>query len=157
MFQGCDEFGDHAGGPSEKDHEQHTDYESSDATSPRHRCPGVTGTGHLGQAVKTKTELIWSSAWDVTGIIVKVNRHLLCLTLPAVSGVESFLCSSVKDCGPDLQRALKRGKGQKKQQQKKKLTGQDFLFFCFSFFKRRLQTRPHIKWHIGKEFDTNVS
>ena len=42
VSQGRDEFGDHAGGPSEKDHEQHTDYESPDAASPRHGYPGVT-------------------------------------------------------------------------------------------------------------------
>lgn len=61
VFQGCDELGDHAGGPSEKDHEQHTDYESPDAPSPRHRRPGVTGTGHhhlsTGVKMKSKTDL----------------------------------------------------------------------------------------------------
>lgn len=40
--QGRDELGDHAGGPSEKDHEQHTDNESPDAAPPRHGDPGVT-------------------------------------------------------------------------------------------------------------------
>lgn len=51
VFQGRDELGDHTGGPSEKDHEQHTDYESPDAASPRHRCPGVmdcNGLHHKG-------------------------------------------------------------------------------------------------------------
>ncbi|KAG7244198.1 hypothetical protein INR49_004271, partial [Caranx melampygus] len=64
VFQGRDELGDHTGGPSEKDHEQHTDYESPDAPSPRHGCPGVTGTGHhrLSTGVKMKSELIWSRA-----------------------------------------------------------------------------------------------
>ena len=57
LFQGRDELGDHAGGPSEKDHEQHTDYEGPDAPSPRHRCPGVTGTGHLGQGRSPKQSL----------------------------------------------------------------------------------------------------
>lgn len=41
VFQGRDELGDHAGGPSEKNHEQHTDYESPDVASPWHGCPGV--------------------------------------------------------------------------------------------------------------------
>lgn len=40
-FQGCNEFGDHACGPSEEDHEQHTDYESPDAASPRNGRAGV--------------------------------------------------------------------------------------------------------------------
>ena len=97
VFQGRDELGDHAGGPSEKDHEQHTDYESPDAASPWHRCPGVMDGPH-----RTETELLWSSASDVAGIIVKVNGHLLCPTPLAVSRVKSFLCPSVKDCGPPL-------------------------------------------------------
>lgn len=131
VFQGRDELGDHTGGPSEKDHEQHTDYESPDAPSSWHRCPGVTGTGHhrLSKGVKMKSELNWSSAWDVTGIMVKANRHLLCLTLPAASGVKSFLCSSVKDCG--LQRALKRGKGQKTATKKETTWTRLFLFLFF--------------------------
>lgn len=56
VFQGRDELGDHAGGPSEKDHEQHTDYESPDAASPRHGCPGVTGRSERGEN-KNKTYL----------------------------------------------------------------------------------------------------
>lgn len=125
VFQGRDELGDHAGGPSEKNHEQHTDYESPDVASPWHGCPGV-----MDGLQRTETELLWSSASDVAGIIVKVNGHLLCPTPLAVSRVKSFLCPSVKDCGPPLWRALKRGKGQKKQQQKKKLPGQDDFLFC---------------------------
>lgn len=130
VSQGRDELGDLTGGPSEKDHEQHTDYESPDAPSPRHGCPGVTDCdGPPGR------ELFWSSACDVTEIIVKVNGHLLCLTLPAVSGVKSFLCSSVKDCGPSFQGALKRGKGQKKNSNKKETTWTRRLpfFVCFWF------------------------
>lgn len=41
VLQGCDELGDHFSGTSEEDHEQHTDYESPDAKSPRHGHPGV--------------------------------------------------------------------------------------------------------------------
>lgn len=41
VLQGCDELGDQFSGPSEEDHEQHTDYESPDAASPWHRNPGV--------------------------------------------------------------------------------------------------------------------
>ncbi|KAG9347425.1 hypothetical protein JZ751_004992 [Albula glossodonta] len=39
---GCDELGNHFSRPSEKDHEQHTDYEGSDAAPSWHRCAGVT-------------------------------------------------------------------------------------------------------------------
>lgn len=144
VFQGRDELGDHAGGASEKDHEQHTDYESPDAASPRHGCPGVTNCDdrprQTGAQKTKKTELIWSSAWDVTGIIVKVNGHLLCLTLPAVSGVKSFLCSSVKDCGPPLQRALKGGKGQKTTTKKETTWTRwlSFYFLSFLFFLEAL-------------------
>lgn len=68
------------------------------------------------------------------GIIVKVNGHLLCLTLPAVSGVKSFLCSSVKDCGPPLlKRALKRGKGQKTTTKKKRNYLDEMTYFSFFF------------------------
>lgn len=68
IFQGRNELGDHASGPSEKDHEQHTDNESPDAASSWHRCPGVTECDELPwDRMKSKTELIWSSAWDVTG------------------------------------------------------------------------------------------
>lgn len=98
--------------------------------------------GRLKWGQETKTELIWSSAWDVTRIIVKVNGHLSCLTLPAVSGVESFLCSSVKDCTALLQRALKRGKGQnKKQQQKRKYLDKTI---SLSFFFRSAYEYNHI-------------
>ena len=60
VFQGRDELGDHAGGPSEKDHEQHTDYESPDAAPPRHGRPGVTdrdGGAASDGATNKKTEL----------------------------------------------------------------------------------------------------
>lgn len=42
FWQGRDEFGDLFSGPSEESHEQYTDYESSDDTSARDGCPGVT-------------------------------------------------------------------------------------------------------------------
>lgn len=148
VFQGRDELGDHAGRPSEKDHEQHTDNESPDAASSRHRCPGVTadcdGPHRMGR--KTETELIWSSAWDVTGIIVKVNGHLLCLTLPAVSGVKSFLCSSVKDCGLPLQRALKRKRAKNSNKKRNYLdeTTSFFFFIVFDFIFRSAYELNHI-------------
>lgn len=132
VFQGRDELGNHTGGPSEKDHEQHTDYESPDAASPWHGCSSVTGCDGMPRAgARTITELIWNSAWDVTGIIVKVNGHLSCLTLPAVSGVKSFLCSLVKDCTPLLQRALENGKGQKKNSNNKRNYLDETTFFFF--------------------------
>ena len=143
VFQGRDELGDHAGGPSEKDHEQHTDYESPDAAPPRHGRPGVTdrdgGAASDGATNKKKQNFIWSSAWDVTGIIVYVYGHLSCLTLPAVSGVKSFLCSSVKDCGPPLQRALKRGEGQKTATKKRNYLDEttSSFFVCFWVFTFR--------------------
>lgn len=31
LFQGCDEFRDHTGWPSKENHEQHSDYESTNA------------------------------------------------------------------------------------------------------------------------------
>lgn len=108
------------------------------------RCDGLQRAA--SQRVKTKTELIRSSAWDVPGIIVKVNGHLLCLTLSAVSGVKAFLCSSLKDCGPTLLWPLKRGKGQKKQQQKRNYLDETTPFFVtlFSFLFRSAYELNHI-------------
>lgn len=63
VFQGRDELGDHSGGPSEKDHEQHTDHEGPDAAPPRHRRPGVTTCDTGGAASDRKQKLMWSSAW----------------------------------------------------------------------------------------------
>ncbi|KAF3702500.1 Ephrin type-A receptor 7 [Channa argus] len=48
--EGRDELGNHTGGPSEKDHEQHTDYESPDAASPWHGCSSVTDCDGLPRA-----------------------------------------------------------------------------------------------------------
>ncbi|MEQ2285426.1 hypothetical protein AMECASPLE_031667 [Ameca splendens] len=60
VLLGCDELGNHTSGPPEKDHEQHTDYESPDAASSRYRCPGVTscdGTPGSGQEHSSRTYL----------------------------------------------------------------------------------------------------
>lgn len=127
-FQGCDEFGNHAGGPSEEDHEQHTDYESPDAASPWDGRAGVTKRDGLPPSGReTKTELLWSSAGEETGRTVKVNGRLSCLT-PAASGGKSLLCSSARDGGPSLQRALKREKGQ---EAATKTSWMRFFFFFF--------------------------
>lgn len=113
FFQRCDELGNHTGGPSEKDHEQHTDYESPDAASPWHGCSSVTSCDRKPRAgIQTITKVMWNDAWDVTTKFVKVNGHPSCLTLLAVSGVKSFLGSLVKDCTLLPQRAQARGKGQ---------------------------------------------
>lgn len=57
-LQGRDESGHLAGGPPEEDHEQHTDYESSDAPPPWQGCPGVKEEGDRaseGQSVDPRT------------------------------------------------------------------------------------------------------
>lgn len=67
----------------------------------------------------------------MTGIIVKVKGRLLCLTLPAVSGVKSFLCSSVKDCGPPLQKGTKERKRAKNSNKKRNYLDKTTFFFAF--------------------------
>lgn len=74
-LQGRNELRDHAGGPSEEDHEQHTDNESTDAAPSRYRRPGVmdcnqpSGPEWIGSVVRAEP-----------GRTLDVNTCLLCLT-----------------------------------------------------------------------------
>lgn len=74
-LQGRNELRDHAGGPSEEDHEQHTDNESTDAAPPRYRRPGVMDCNQ-----PSGPEWIRSVARAEPGRTLDVNTCLLCLT-----------------------------------------------------------------------------
>lgn len=88
-------------------------------------------SGLLGQVTNTKSRTSVEQR-RARPVRVKVSGRVLCLTPPAASGVESFLCSSVRDSGLSLQKALKRGKD-KKQQHKSNYLDKKTFFFSFSF------------------------
>lgn len=56
LFQGCDEFRDHTGWPSKENHEQHSDYASTNAAFTRNWHPSVMGVSPFWGRSRTTRE-----------------------------------------------------------------------------------------------------
>ncbi|CAK6968207.1 Ephrin type-A receptor 7, partial [Scomber scombrus] len=155
---GRDELGDHAGGTSEKDHEQHTDYESPDAASSRHRCSGVMDcdgpprTGRKKNNGEKKQDLSGSSAWDGT----RDNRQSKRTSVMSDSSgcvwseiIPLFLSEGLWSAS--FEKGAKERKRAKNNNNKKKekLPGRDdllFFFFSSPFLEALTNSTTYQKW-----------
>lgn len=63
--QGCDEFRDHVGWSSKENHEQHSDYESTNATFTRHWHPSVIDISPLWGRWQTERTALAFSIYEV--------------------------------------------------------------------------------------------
>lgn len=65
LLQGCDEFRDHVGWSSKENHEQHSDYESTNATFTRHWHPSVIDISPLWGRWQTERTALAFSIYEV--------------------------------------------------------------------------------------------
>lgn len=111
VSQGRDELGDHAGGPSEEDHEQHTDYEGPDAAPARQGRPGVTErAGPPGRAAISRSSACDVAAPTETRRALYVALRLTLFRQRPERKNHSFVPHLVRTGGPPLPSAEVRGR-----------------------------------------------